>query len=85
MTIYLEILNDELEVEIEPIYESQNDSYHDEYGLVKFPSYIACMDFEFDETKYTPFEVNEIKNYIDKNFTNLQKIAEDEYEAPDNF
>lgn len=85
MRIYIELLYDELTVELEPIYETQDDSYNDEYGLVQFPKYMAVMDFEFNEKKYTPFEVSEIKNYIDKNFSDLQKIALDEYEEPDNF
>jgi hypothetical protein len=80
MTIDVMIGEDEIEVPIEPQYERMNDSYHDEYGLVKFPDYIECMGFEFDKDNYSESEVAIIETYISDNFDRLSKRAVDTYE-----
>lgn len=64
-----------IEVPTHPCFEQQDDSYHDEYGLVKFPPYMAVMEFEFDEADYTPDEVIIIKKHIYDNFEWLSDHA----------
>lgn len=69
MEIYVDLTTgEETEIVVDPIFETQNDSYHDEYGLVKFPSYVACMHFEFDEGMYNEADVATIRQYIYDNF-----------------
>jgi hypothetical protein len=80
MEIYVMIGEDEIEVPIEPQYELIDDSYHDEYGLVKFPKYIECMGFEFDKDNYSESEAAIIETYISDNFGWLSQRAVDNYQ-----
>jgi len=79
MEIEIEHFDEYIDVELYPHFDCLNDSYNDEFGLVKFDSYYIVENFEI-ESKHTKEELEIINKYIETHFETLEKQALKEYD-----
>ena len=74
MELEIPIFDEYIDVELYPHFSCENDSYNDEFGLVKFASYYIVENFEI-ESKHSKDELEIINKYIDTHFETLEKQA----------